>query len=185
MREIARIHKGAFRLTCNQNLIIANIAPKDRKKIDNLVEQYGLDGYKKHSPIQLQNIACVALPTCGLAMAESERYAPVLLSKVQNLLDKHKLAEAPILLRISGCPNGCSRPYLGEIALIGRAVGRYDLRLGANFTGERLNITYRENIAEPEILATLDTLFEAYAGKRAKDEKFGEDRKSTRLNSSH
>src|SRR3546814_11353940 len=97
MREIARIHKGAFRLTCNQNLIIANIAPKDRKKIDNLVEQYGLDGYKKHSPIQLQNIACVALPTCGLAMAERERYAPVQLSQVHNLLDKPNLAEHPKL----------------------------------------------------------------------------------------
>src|SRR3546814_14033549 len=100
------IHKGAFRLTCNQNLIIANIAPKDRKKIDNLVEQYGLDGYKKHSPIQLQNNACVALPTCALAMAESERYAPVLLSNVQNLQDKHKLAEAPQLPRLSGKAEG-------------------------------------------------------------------------------
>src|SRR3546814_19219292 len=104
------IHKGAFRLTCNQNLIIANIAPKDRKKIDNLVEQYGLDGYKKHSPIQLQNIACVAIPTCGLAMAASDRYAPVLLSKVQNLLAHHNLAEAHILMRHTGCTHGIYGP---------------------------------------------------------------------------
>jgi len=174
MREIARIHKGAFRLTCNQNLIIANVEPKGRAKIDKLVRQYGLDGYKTHAPVRLQNIACVALPTCGLAMAESERYAPALLARVQALLEKHGLADAPILLRISGCPNGCSRPYLGEIALVGRAVGRYDLRLGANFTGERLNAVYRENIAEPEILETLDALFGAYAAQRQPDEKFGD-----------
>jgi sulfite reductase (NADPH) hemoprotein beta-component len=116
----------------------------------------------------------VALPTCGLAMAESERYAPALLDKVQGLLEKHGLGDAPILLRISGCPNGCSRPYLGEIALVGRAVGRYDLRLGANFIGERLNVPYRENIAEPEILEALDALFAAYAAQREAGEKFGD-----------
>src|SRR5690606_35775663 len=120
------------------------------------------------------SIACVALPTCGLAMAESERYAPILLPKLEALLSKHGLKDAPILLRLSGCPNGCSRPYLGEIALVGRAVGRYDLRLGADFTGERLNVVYRENVAEPEILSTLDTLFGAYAADRQEDEKFGD-----------
>src|SRR3546814_14461796 len=108
-----------------------------------------LSGIRRHS------IACVALPTCGLAMAESERYAPVLLPKLEALLDKHGLLDAPILLRLSGCPNGCSRPYLAEIALVGRALGRYDLRLGANFTGERLNVAYRENIADAEILEPL------------------------------
>jgi sulfite reductase (NADPH) hemoprotein beta-component len=107
-------------------------------------------------------------------MAESERYAPELLTKLETILDSHGLLDAPILLRISGCPNGCARPYLGEIALIGRAIGRYDLRLGANFTGERLNIVYRENIAEPEILSTLDELFGAYARDREPDEKFGD-----------
>jgi sulfite reductase (NADPH) hemoprotein beta-component len=174
VREIARIHKGDFRLTCNQNMIIANVASEDRPTIDKLVAQYGLDGYLKQSGIRRHNIACVALPTCGLAMAESERYAPVLLPKLEALLDKHGLTDAPILLRLSGCPNGCSRPYLGEIALIGRAIGRYDLRLGADFVGERLNTPYRENIAEPEILSALDTLFGAYAGQRTHDEKFGD-----------
>src|SRR5690606_24665178 len=115
-----------------------NVKQKDRARIDALVAQYGLDGYKRYSGIRRYSIACVALPTCGLAMAESERYVPVLLPKLEALLDKHGLLDAPILLRLSGCPNGCSRPYLGEIALVGRALGRYDLRLGANFTGERL-----------------------------------------------
>ena len=174
VREIAKVLKGEFRMTCNQNLLIANVDAKDRGKIDKLVEEYGLDGYKRQSGIRRHSIACVALPTCGLAMAESERYAPVLLPKLEALLDKHGLIDAPILLRLSGCPNGCSRPYLAEIALVGRALGRYDLRLGANFTGERLNIPYRENIAEPEILDTLDGLFGAYAKNRQPDEKFGD-----------
>src|SRR3546814_8330043 len=107
-------------------------------------------------------------------MAESERYAPILLPKLEELLDRHDLADAPILLRLSGCPNGCSRPYLGEIALVGRALGRYDLRLGADFVGERMNVVYRENIAEPEILSSLDILFGDYAAKRQSDEGFGD-----------
>ncbi len=174
VREIAKVLKGEFRLTCNQNLVIANVAGQDRAQIDKLVAQYGLDGYIQQSGIRRHSIACVALPTCGLAMAESERYAPVLLPKLETLLAKHGLTDAPILLRLSGCPNGCSRPYLGEIALVGRALGRYDLRLGADFIGERLNVAYRENIAEPEILSILDTLFEAYAKDRETDEKFGD-----------
>lgn len=174
MRELARIHKGEFRLTCNQNLVISSVAPEDRARIDALVKQYGLDGYQQQSGIRRHSIACVALPTCGLAMAESERYAPVLLPKLEALLAAHQLTDAPILLRLSGCPNGCSRPYLGEIALVGRALGRYDLRLGADFIGERLNTAYKENITEPEILNTLDTLFGVYARDRAKDEKFGD-----------
>ena len=174
VREIAKIHKGEFRMTCNQNLVIANVAPHEKDHIDALVQQYGLDGYRQQSGIRRHSISCVALPTCGLAMAESERYAPVLLPKLEALLDKHGLADAPILLRLSGCPNGCSRPYLGEIALVGRALGRYDLRVGANFTGERLNVLYRENIAEPEILESLDQLFESYAAQRESEEKFGD-----------
>ncbi|WP_353146636.1 assimilatory sulfite reductase (NADPH) hemoprotein subunit [Pollutimonas bauzanensis] len=174
VREIAKILKGEFRLTCNQNLVISNVATEDRAQIDELVARYGLDGYINQSGIRRHSISCVALPTCGLAMAESERYAPILLPKLEALLAKHGLTDAPILLRLSGCPNGCSRPYLGEIALVGRALGRYDLRLGADFTGERLNISYRENIAEPEILSTLDGLFDAYAKNRQTDEKFGD-----------
>ncbi len=174
MRELARVHKGEFRLTCNQNLIIASVAAADRAQIDELVHQYSLDGYRKQSGIRRHSIACVALPTCGLAMAESERYLPKLLPKLETLLAHYNLLDAPILLRLSGCPNGCSRPYLGEITLIGRAIGRYDLRLGADFTGQRLNTLYRENITEPEIIEALDTLFGAYANARKQDEKFGD-----------
>lgn len=174
MRAIAQIHQGHFRLTCNQNLIIADVATRDKAKIDELVAQHQLDGYQTQSSIRSTTIACVALPTCGLAMAESERYAPVILPKLEHLLAQHGLTNERIVFRISGCPNGCSRPYLGEIALVGRALGRYDLRLGANFTGERLNVIYKQNIAEEEILSTLNELFSRFAKDRVDQEHFGD-----------
>jgi sulfite reductase (NADPH) hemoprotein beta-component len=174
LRAIAQEHQGDFRLTCNQNLIIANVPAAHRARIDELVAKYKLDGYRHTSGIRQHAVACVALPTCGLAMAESERYLPLLLPKLEALLDLHGLRDEPILLRLSGCPNGCSRPYLGEIALIGRALGRYDLRLGADFAGQRLNRTLRENIDEAEILKELESLFARYAKERLAQERFGD-----------
>lgn len=174
LREIARVHLGDLRMTCNQNLVIANVDFSQRAQIDALVAKHALDAYKHGSAIRRHAIACVALPTCGLAMAESERYLPQLLPEIEALLAQHGLIDAPILLRLSGCPNGCSRPYLGEIALVGRAPGRYDLRLGADFSGQRLNVSYRENIRENDILATLDQLFARYASERDADEGFGD-----------
>ena len=174
MRELAGVHTGDIRLTCNQNLIIANVEAGDRELIDDIVARHGMDGYRKHSAIRQHAIACVALPTCGLAMAESERYLPQLLPKLEALLDRHGLIDSPILLRLSGCPNGCSRPYLGEIALVGRGPGRYDLRLGADSRGGRLNQVYRENVDEAAILDALDPLFARYAVERDAGEGFGD-----------
>ncbi|GAB2581282.1 assimilatory sulfite reductase (NADPH) hemoprotein subunit [Dyella jejuensis] len=174
LRAIAEQHRGDFRLTCNQNLIIANVPAAQREPIDALAAEYKLDGYRHLSGIRRHAVACVAMPTCGLAMAESERYVPQLLPKLEALLDRHGLHDEPILLRLSGCPNGCSRPYLGEIALVGRAIGRYDLRLGADFAGQRLNRTLRENIDEAGILTELDALFARYAAERQAQEHFGD-----------
>jgi len=174
LRDIAKIHRGEFRLTPNQNLIIANVADEDRGAIDALVAAHGLDAFRNATPIRLNALACVALPTCALAMAEAERYLPDLLAKVEGRLDAHGLRDAPILLRISGCPNGCSRPYLSEIALVGKAPGRYNLMLGGDARGQRLNQLYRENIDEPAILAELDGLFARYAAERHNGEGFGD-----------
>jgi len=174
LRELAKVHQGDFRLTCNQNVIIANVAATDRERIEAIVTAHGLDGYRSDSGIRRHAVACVALPTCGLAMAESERYLPAILPKLEALLETHGLRDAPILLRLSGCPNGCSRPYLGEIALVGRGPGRYDLRLGADFRGQRLNVVYRENVDEPAILDALAPLFAHYAGERQQGEYFGD-----------
>jgi sulfite reductase (NADPH) hemoprotein beta-component len=174
LREVAKVHTGEFRLTPNQNLVIANIAGEDRPRIEALVKAHGLDGWRTASPLSLNSLACVALPTCGLAMAEAERYLPDLVSKVEILLGQHGLRHADIHLRVSGCPNGCSRPYLGEIALVGKAPGRYNLMLGADHRGQRLNTLYRENIDEAAILAALDPLFARYAARRAEGERFGD-----------
>src|SRR5699024_11006248 len=174
MREIVRVHDGKIRMTCNQNLIIAGVKTADKVKIDALVEQYGLDDYKHSSPIRQDAIACVAFPTCGLAMAESERYLPTILDKLETLLDRHGLRDERLHFRMSGCPNGCSRPYIGEIALVGRSIGRYDLRLGADQQGERMNALYRENIKEEAILDILDGLFGQFVAGREAGEAFGD-----------
>ncbi|PZO05403.1 MAG: sulfite reductase [Lysobacteraceae bacterium] len=174
LREIAKVHAGDFRLTPNQNLVIASVPAAQRASIDALVDAHGLDGFRSASPLRLKSIACVALPTCGLAMAEAERYLPAITAKIESLLDAHGLIDAPIILRISGCPNGCSRPYLGEIALVGKAPGRYNLMLGADHRGQRLNALYRENIDEPQILAALDPLLADYAAQRHPAEGFGD-----------
>ena len=180
LREIARVlDAGApgqeLRLTCNQNLIIAGVPADARERIDALVQAHALDG-ENRAPTALARtaMACVALPTCALAMAEAERYLPDFTARLQPLLERHGLAEAPILLRISGCPNGCSRPYLGEIALVGKAPGRYNLMLGADHRGQRLNTLYRENITEAQILAELEPLFARYATERQPGEGFGD-----------
>ncbi len=174
LREIAKIHQGDFRLTPNQNLIIAGVAVEQRDAIDMLVKQYGLDNYQRSSAMRLYALACVAFPTCTLAMAEAERYLPNFLDRVEVILKRYSLEQAPILLRISGCPNGCSRPYLGEIALVGKALGRYNLQLGADFQGRRLNRLYKENIDEAGILETLEPLLRDYASQRLNNEAFGD-----------
>ncbi len=175
LREIARFHEGEFRLTPNQNLVIAGVPAAQRARVDALVAEHGLDaGNLAPTALARGAMACVALPTCGLAMAEAERYLPDFTAKLQPLLEAHGLGEAPIVLRLSGCPNGCSRPYLAEIALVGKAPGRYNLMLGGDHRGQRLNTLYRENITEPEILAALDPLFARYAAERTPQEGFGD-----------
>ncbi|GAB3515471.1 assimilatory sulfite reductase (NADPH) hemoprotein subunit [Pseudoxanthomonas daejeonensis] len=175
LREIANVHRGEFRMTGNQNLVIAGVPAGERKRIEALVRDHGLDaGNRAPTALARAAMACVSLPTCGLAMAEAERYLPDFAARLEPLLDRHGLREAPILVRISGCPNGCSRPYLAEIALVGKAPGRYNLMLGADHRGQRLNTLYRENITEAEIIEALDPLFARYAGERQSGEGFGD-----------
>jgi sulfite reductase (NADPH) hemoprotein beta-component len=174
LREIARVHRGDFRLTPNQNLIIAGIAPEDRSTIESLVQAHGMAGFQKASPLRRNALACVALPTCALAMAEAERYLPRVVGLIEERLEAHGLKDQNILLRITGCPNGCARPYLAEIALVGKAPGRYNLFLGGDVRGQRLNRLYRENIDEAGILEALEPLFAAYARERLPGEGFGD-----------
>jgi sulfite reductase (NADPH) hemoprotein beta-component len=174
LEKIAAIHQGDFRLTANQNLIIANVPSSECMNIDKIVADHGLGKALFTSPVRRDALACVALPTCALAMAEAERYLPSFVDRVDELLAKHGLKDIPLTVRITGCPNGCARPYLAEIALIGRAPGRYTLRLGADAVGSRLNVLYRDNIDEPSIVSALDELIGRYAAERHADERFGD-----------
>lgn len=172
--QIARVHKGHFRLTPNQNLMVANIATTDKPEIETLLRETGLITFNEQSVLRLNSMACVALPTCGLAMADSERYLPDLITKIEGILTRHNLQNEPITLRMTGCPNGCSRPFIAEIGLTGRAPGKYNLYLGGGFHGQRLNRLYRENIGEPSILEALDEILGRYAAERLPDEHFGD-----------
>jgi sulfite reductase (NADPH) hemoprotein beta-component len=171
---IAKVHSGTFRLTPNQNLAIADVTREQRPVIQALLEEFGLANQAGASALRRNSMACVALPTCGLAMAESERYLPSLISKIETILARHDLIDEPITLRMTGCPNGCARPYNSEIGLTGRAVGKYNLYIGGGFHGQRLNKLYRENIGEAAILETLDGLFGRFAGERKPGEHFGD-----------
>ena len=174
LRAIAEVHKGTFRITPNQNLILSDIEPADRPAIEKLMAEHGLDALERRSALRRNSMACVALPTCGLAMAESERYLPDLVTKIETLLDAHGLKEEPITIRMTGCPNGCARPYISEIGLTGRAPGKYNLYLGGGFHGQRLNKMYLENVGEPEILEALDATLGHYAREREPGERFGD-----------
>jgi len=174
LRALATEHRGVFALTTNQNLIIAGVAAADRPRIEALLRQYGIDNDASATVLRQNSISCVALPTCGLAMAESERYLPDLLDKVDAIIAAAGLARESITIRMSGCPNGCSRPFLAEIALVGKAVGKYNLYLGASANGDRLNALYRENIGEAQILESLREVLGRYAKERRPAERFGD-----------
>ena len=174
LARIAAIHRGEFRLTPNQNLIIAGVSADARWRIDALAAGYGLNEYRTAPPLRRDALACVALPTCPLAMAEAERYLPAASTAIHDLMQKHGVGGEPLLFRISGCPNGCSRPYLAEIALVGKAPGRYNLHLGGGREGRRLNQLYRENVDEQGILSALDPLIGAWARERLGGEAFGD-----------
>ncbi|MGN8198453.1 NADPH-dependent assimilatory sulfite reductase hemoprotein subunit [Salinisphaera sp. RV14] len=174
LRELARIHKGTIRLTGNHNIVFAGIDEADKPAIEALAAHYGLDDGRERSPLRHASMSCVAFPTCGLAMAESERYLPELVDKLQGVMTDAGVGEVPIVIRMTGCPNGCARPFLGEIAFVGKAPGKYNLYLGAAFDGSRLNKLYRENIGEDEILAELTPLIERFAAEREDGEHFGD-----------
>ena len=174
LRAIAASGACDFRLTPNQNVMLAGVAVGARAELDGLIAQYRLDAAEHGTPLKRDALACVALPTCPLAMAEAERYLPQLTGRVEALLARHGLAALPVSLRITGCPNGCARSYLAEIGLIGKAPGRYNLHLGGGVGGERLNVLYRENLDEPGFLGVLDGLFAAFAAERHSEERFGD-----------
>ncbi|WP_076589779.1 assimilatory sulfite reductase (NADPH) hemoprotein subunit [Vibrio ostreicida] len=172
--EIAKIHQGDFRMTANQNLIVAGV-PEDQKTVIELIaRKHGLMS-DSHREQRKNSMACVAFPTCPLAMAEAERFLPQFVTDVESLLDKHGLPEEEnIILRVTGCPNGCGRAMLAEIGLVGKAPGRYNLHIGGNRAGTRVPKMYKENITDGQILEEIDQLVGRWAKERTPAEDFGD-----------
>jgi sulfite reductase (NADPH) hemoprotein beta-component len=172
IREVAKIHTGSFILTGNQNLVIAQVPKELKPKIVNILKKHNVAD-NNLSQLRKNSIACAALPLCGLAFAEAERYLPSLVDKLDKVLEANNLQNEPITIRMTGCPNGCGRPFLAEIGLVGRAPGKYNLYLGASFVGERLNKLYKEMLSEEGIIAALTPILEDFSTNRDLNERFG------------
>jgi sulfite reductase (NADPH) hemoprotein beta-component len=173
--EIATTGKANFRFTGNQNLILADIRKKDKALINDILEKYKIiQQTEAASAIRKNSIACVALPTCPLALAEAQRYLPTLIGRIEGLLAAQELGKEEIIIRMTGCPNGCGRPYAAEIGFVGTAMGHYNLYLGGDHEGTRLNRLYKENLDETAILKELDLLFWLYKKERITGERFGD-----------
>jgi len=174
LREIAKVHDGDFRLTANQNLMIANISPAKREHIEALMEQYGIKDSHEKSALRLSSIACVALPTCGLALAEAERYLPQVVTDLEDTLEEVGLRHDSITIRMTGCPNGCGRPFISEIGFVGRGPDRYNVYLGGGHAGQRLSKLYRQDLPAAEIKSLLSPILSHYAKEREEGERFGD-----------
>ena len=174
LREIAKVHEGDFRLTANQNLIIANISPEKKAEIEAILEAHKMVDSYERSGLRLNSMACVAMPTCGLALAESQRYLPDLISEIDEVLEEAGLRHDAITVRMTGCPNGCARPYIAEVGFVGRAPGKYNLYLGGGFHGERLSKLYAPSIKGTDAAKILKPIIQDYARNREDGERFGD-----------
>ncbi len=173
LRRIAEIHQGDFRMTANQNIVIAGVPADQKDEIEKIARDHGLiDAFQ--TPQLKNSMACVALPTCPLAMAEAERFLPDLVHQVEGLLDKHGVPQDHMILRVVGCPNGCGRAMLAEVGLVGKGPGKYNLHLGGNRVGTRVPKLYRENISPDQVIAELDPLIGAWVAEREESECFGD-----------
>ncbi len=174
LREIAEIHTGDFRLTPSQNLTISGVSDAQKPVIESILNKHGLGAENRRSGMRLNALSCVALPTCGLALAESERILPELLEKFESVLDEAGLREDAISLRVTGCPNGCARPYLSEIGLVGRAPNKYALYIGAKYNGTRLNRLMAPSVTLDDAVKLLTPVIKRYAVERSTGEGFGD-----------
>ena len=173
--EIAKTGKAQFRFTCNQNIIISDILPEDKNEIENILQWHGvIKATEMALPARRNAIACVAFNTCPLALAEAQRYLPSLIDKIELVLNKYNLNNEDLSIRMTGCPNGCGRPYMAEIGFVGTAYGKYNMYLGGDALGKRLNTVYKQNIEEAEILESLDGLLKDFSSNKSLNEPFGD-----------
>ncbi|MEP7229023.1 MAG: assimilatory sulfite reductase (NADPH) hemoprotein subunit [Ginsengibacter sp.] len=173
--EVAKTGKVNFRFTGNQNVIVGDVAEEDKASVNKILEQFKIiEHTDKATAIRKNSMACVALPTCPLALAEAQRYMPSLITKIENLLAKYSLEDEDIIIRMTGCPNGCARAYNAEIGFVGTATGKYNLHFGGDHEGLRLNKIYKESLDETAILSELNSLFADFKKERNGNEKFGD-----------
>ncbi len=172
LHQVAQLDISNFIFSCNQNLILGEISKENKSKVENLIEKFAIE--KQDSVLRKNSMACVALPTCPLALAEAQRYLPKLVSKIEPLLEKYGLQEEEVSIRMTGCPNGCGRSYVSELGFIGTAPEQYNFMLGGDRYGERLNQLYKEKLSESEILAEIDSLFFQYVNEKNPNENFGD-----------
>ena len=174
IRKVVDTYRTQVRLTPSQNLILANIPEEDIEGIDQILRKYGVSATHEKSPIRSATMACPALPTCGLAMAESERYLPSLIDRVEGLLQSRGMDREEIIVRMTGCPNGCARPYMAELGFVGRAPRKYNVYVGGNESGTRLNRVYLESVKDEDMESVLGGMLDRFKEGRQNGERFGD-----------
>ncbi len=174
LRRVAESLKPEFRLTPSQNILLVNVPGADCAAINHLLEEHGVSPQNPFSPTRLSSMACPALPTCGLALAESERVMPGLLNQLETLLGELGMQQDELIVRMTGCPNGCARPYTAELAFVGKAPGKYQIYAGGNEASTRLNRLYKESVKLDDLMGEVRTLLVRYLAERQPAERFGD-----------
>ena len=175
LRAIAdKFEQVEFRLTANQNIILANVSEADKAGINAILAANGVKTENQTTVLHAASMACPSLPTCGLGLAESERALPGMVERLQTLLAEVGLPGEEIIIRSTGCPNGCARPYMAEIAFVGKAPGRYQVWLGGDVSGTRLNKIWKDVLKEPELETEFRPVFTRFAKERNANERFGD-----------
>lgn len=174
LRQVVEQFQPEVRLTASQNLLLVGVRPEQRAGIDRVLQEHGVSAENPFSPTRLASMACPALPTCGLSLAESERVLPEILTRIDTLLDEVGLTGQELIVRMTGCPNGCARPYMAEIAFVGKSPNKYQLYLGGNEASTRLNWLYKDVVKNEEIVGELRPLLTRYVQERSSGERFGD-----------
>jgi sulfite reductase (NADPH) hemoprotein beta-component len=174
LRQVVEQFRPELRLSPSQNILLINVNPNDKDAISRLLAEHGVAVENQGSVVRRASMACPALPTCGLALAESERVMPDVVTRIEKLLVAAGLPEEEIIVRMTGCPNGCARPHMAELALVGKAPGKYQLYLGGNESSTRLGRLYKESVKNEDLDAELGPLFAQFARERLGVERFGD-----------
>jgi sulfite reductase (NADPH) hemoprotein beta-component len=174
LRRVIERFQPEVRLTPSQNILLVNLRPEHRADVMQMLSEHGVSVHNPFSRTRMASMACPALPTCGLALAESERTMPDVLTKIENVLTELGMPQQELLVRMTGCPNGCARPYMAEIAFVGKAPNKYQIYLGGNEAGTRLNRLYKDSVKGDDLIPEVKALLTRFKGERQGEERFGD-----------